>query len=117
MFLHVSSKPSDKRSCYRFELAAQGVPVVVIKPGPVATAIWEKSGHKTSQLLAQLPPAAQEVYGLQLDTVRGAAAKWSAGTGRMLPMNGRQVVTPNMSAGHHSLRGKTSTDMLQYLQS
>eukprot|EP00775_Hariotina_reticulata_P012390 gene12390-12525_t len=55
--------------CLRFELAAQGVPVVVIKPGPVATAIWDKSGHRSAQVVDQLPPAAREMYGLQIDTM------------------------------------------------
>eukprot|EP00877_Chromochloris_zofingiensis_P006224 jgi/Chrzof1/1855/Cz10g23240.t1 len=47
----------------RYDLAAQGVAVVIIKPGPVKTPIWSKSRDVSQQLMQLLPPIAQQLYG------------------------------------------------------
>eukprot|EP00882_Tetradesmus_deserticola_P018012 GHRQ01019326.1.p1 GENE.GHRQ01019326.1~~GHRQ01019326.1.p1 ORF type:complete len:235 (+),score=74.83 GHRQ01019326.1:520-1224(+) len=50
--------------CLRYELAQFGVPVVLVKPGPVATPIWQKARDRST---VQVEPgrfaAAMEVYG------------------------------------------------------
>jgi short-subunit dehydrogenase len=55
--------------CLRYELAAQGIPVVCVKPGPVQTPICGKSRSKSEAVLQDLPPEAQELYGETLDKV------------------------------------------------
>jgi short-subunit dehydrogenase len=50
--------------CLRYELQQFGVPVVLVKPGPVATPIWQKARDRsTVQVDQQRFAAAMEVYG------------------------------------------------------
>lgn len=55
--------------CLRYELQQQGVSVVLIKPGPVRTPIWDKSRGRSEAIVKQLPPPAQELYGRALTKV------------------------------------------------
>lgn len=55
--------------CLRYELASQGIPVVLIKPGPVKTPIWDKSRRKSEEVVAGLPATSQELYGPALEKV------------------------------------------------
>lgn len=56
--------------CLRFELEPFGVPVVIIKPGPVVTPIWQKSRAKsTVQVDPQRFAASREVYGTMMAAV------------------------------------------------
>lgn len=55
--------------CLRYELAAQGIPVVLVKPGPVLTPIWHKSREKSEMVLEGMPPEVQQLYGPTLDKV------------------------------------------------
>lgn len=55
----------------RYELAPQGIPVVLIKPGPVATPIWDKSREKSYTAGSETWDAATQVYGSHLKAVRG----------------------------------------------
>jgi NAD(P)-dependent dehydrogenase (short-subunit alcohol dehydrogenase family) len=59
--------------CLRYELGQFGVPVVVVKPGPVATPLWAKGrARSTTQVDPQRFAAAKAVYGPMIDGVRGA---------------------------------------------
>jgi short-subunit dehydrogenase len=50
--------------CLRYELQQFGVPVVLVKPGPVATPIWQKARDKsTVEVDQERFAAAVEVYG------------------------------------------------------
>ena len=50
----------------RQELAPWQMAVVSIEPGVIATPIWESSLARARRLKAQLPPAAHELYGEQM---------------------------------------------------
>jgi short-subunit dehydrogenase len=55
--------------CLRYELAAQGIPVVLVKPGPVKTPIWGKARSKSEAVVEGMPAEAQELYGATLSKV------------------------------------------------
>jgi short-subunit dehydrogenase len=60
--------------CLRYELAQFGVPVIVVKPGPVATPLWAKGrARSTTQVDPQRFAAAKEVYGPMIEGVRVVA--------------------------------------------
>lgn len=42
--------------CWRQELQPDGIPVVLIEPGPIATPIWAKAAQQIDDLLADPPP-------------------------------------------------------------
>ena len=54
----------------RRELRGQGVDVIVIEPGGVKTRIWEKSNRLADEILAELPPEAERLYGRLIEAVR-----------------------------------------------
>jgi len=56
----------------RAELAPAGIPVVLVEPGAVATAIWERGRSAGDALLERLP-AARERYAAQIDATRRSA--------------------------------------------
>ncbi|WIA36623.1 hypothetical protein OEZ86_007911 [Tetradesmus obliquus] len=57
--------------CLRYELQQFGVAVVLVKPGPVATPIWQKSRDRsTVQVDPQRFAAAMEVYGDMMEGMR-----------------------------------------------
>lgn len=43
------------------QLMPQGIPVSIVKPGPVVTNIWETARRGSDA--AQVPPEAQQLYG------------------------------------------------------
>jgi NAD(P)-dependent dehydrogenase (short-subunit alcohol dehydrogenase family) len=53
----------------RMELGPWGIQVSVIEPGPVQTAIWDKSRARYHELMAALPARAHELYGPYLERV------------------------------------------------
>jgi NAD(P)-dependent dehydrogenase (short-subunit alcohol dehydrogenase family) len=57
----------------RLELAAWRIPVTLIEPGNVATAILDRTLASAHRLRPQLPPRAEELYGPAMDTVEAAA--------------------------------------------
>jgi NAD(P)-dependent dehydrogenase (short-subunit alcohol dehydrogenase family) len=59
----------------RLELAHWGLPVVVIEPGFVDTAIFAKSAEATAKATAALTPAERALYEVQLHAVDAALAK------------------------------------------
>lgn len=57
--------------CLRYELADQGIPVILVKPGPVLTPIWEKSRKKSLDVVDSMPQELQQLYGATLEKVSG----------------------------------------------
>jgi NAD(P)-dependent dehydrogenase (short-subunit alcohol dehydrogenase family) len=57
----------------RREVGPLGVSVSLIKPGPIATSIWETGNRAADAIIEQLPPEALDVYGDRLDGARAAA--------------------------------------------
>ena len=54
----------------RRELRPAGIEVSIVRPGPIATEIWERGNTKADELLERMPEA-QEHYG---ETIAGARA-------------------------------------------
>ncbi len=59
----------------RAELAPSGVRVVLVEPGVIATSIWNTGQSVGEDLLAGMPPDAEERYGAQIDAKRTEAAR------------------------------------------
>ncbi len=64
----------------RAELAPEGIRVVLVEPGAVATPIWPRARAAAEEVRERLPPAALERYGEQLAAAERSAAR-SARTG------------------------------------
>lgn len=47
---------------WAYELKAQGITVIVIEPGSIATPIWEKNAQQQAQLWAEQSPHLQQLY-------------------------------------------------------
>lgn len=63
----------------RFELAPQGIDVVLIKPGPIRTPIWDRMGSQHEALARVLTtPDMQQVYGEDFVAVSGMEWECSA---------------------------------------
>ncbi len=58
----------------RRELRPSGIEVSIIRPGPIATEIWQRGNTKADELLERMP-AAQEHYGTVIAGARAGAAQ------------------------------------------
>lgn len=47
----------------RYELAGQGIKVVLLKPGAVKTPIWDKSLEASEAVVGSLPEEGRRLYG------------------------------------------------------
>eukprot|EP00878_Enallax_costatus_P036429 GHUV01040909.1.p1 GENE.GHUV01040909.1~~GHUV01040909.1.p1 ORF type:complete len:208 (+),score=35.45 GHUV01040909.1:217-840(+) len=90
--------------CLRYELAPQGVPVILIKPGPVATPIWEKSRAKSYDVSAPAWQPATQVYGSQLQLM-AASVKESKETAipvsQVVELIYEAATVPNPKSKYH----------------
>lgn len=59
----------------RVELRRWGIRVSLVEPGSVDTPIWEKSHASAEELLRQMPPAAESLYGEDFDAARKATGE------------------------------------------
>ncbi len=59
----------------RRELRGTGVEVSIVRPGGIATPIWDRGLGTAEELRADFPPEAEALYGKALDAVRNAAAE------------------------------------------
>jgi NAD(P)-dependent dehydrogenase (short-subunit alcohol dehydrogenase family) len=59
----------------RVELHPWGIPVSIIRPGVIATPLWEKSIHSLDDIARALPPQAQNLYGRALAATRAFLAR------------------------------------------
>jgi NAD(P)-dependent dehydrogenase (short-subunit alcohol dehydrogenase family) len=59
----------------RRELRGLGVPVAIVEPGAVATAIWDKGTAAAEELMAAMPPEVEEVYGPTIAAMRRRAGE------------------------------------------
>src|SRR4029453_15361463 len=54
----------------RRELRSLGVDVILIEPGGVKTPIWNKHEHLAEEILGDVPPEAERLYGGMIAAVR-----------------------------------------------
>ena len=66
---------------WRRELRHLGVDVVVIEPGGVKTPIWEKGTAAAEEMLADMPPDAERLYGKLTAGLRAETVKIATKTG------------------------------------
>jgi NAD(P)-dependent dehydrogenase (short-subunit alcohol dehydrogenase family) len=59
----------------RYELSPWKIPVSVVEPGAVRTAIWEKGRATADRLERQLPPESAERYGEAMQSIRDGIEK------------------------------------------
>ncbi|WP_410674295.1 SDR family NAD(P)-dependent oxidoreductase [Amycolatopsis sp. cmx-4-68] len=86
----------------RAELAPEGIDVVLVEPGAVATSIWSRAREAAEEVRASLPPAGLERYAAQLTAAERSAAR-SARTG-IPARRAAQVVVRALTARHPAPR-------------
>jgi NAD(P)-dependent dehydrogenase (short-subunit alcohol dehydrogenase family) len=59
----------------RRELRGQGVDVILIEPGGVKTPIWKKGEELADEMLADVPPEAERLYGRLIEAVRAGTQR------------------------------------------
>jgi NAD(P)-dependent dehydrogenase (short-subunit alcohol dehydrogenase family) len=59
----------------RRELRPQGVDVILIEPGGVKTPIWQKGEELADEMLREVPPEAERLYGRMISTLRSETKK------------------------------------------
>lgn len=86
--------------CLRYELAAQGIPVVLVKPGPVLTPIWQKSRQRSQAAFEGMPPAAQQLYGPSMDKVGACCIRMEVAACTVLLLHPAmlQLLAPSLPA-------------------
>jgi NAD(P)-dependent dehydrogenase (short-subunit alcohol dehydrogenase family) len=65
----------------RRELRSQGVDVILIEPGGVKTPIWNKAEALADDMLEDVPPEAERLYGKQIAAVRAGTQRIARETG------------------------------------
>jgi len=65
----------------RRELRGQGVDVILIEPGGVKTPIWEKSEELADEMLEDIPPEAERLYGRLIENLRAGTRRIATETG------------------------------------
>jgi NAD(P)-dependent dehydrogenase (short-subunit alcohol dehydrogenase family) len=65
----------------RRELRSQGVDVILIEPGGVKTPIWEKGEALADELMEDVPPDAERLYGKQIAALRAGTRRIATETG------------------------------------
>jgi NAD(P)-dependent dehydrogenase (short-subunit alcohol dehydrogenase family) len=86
----------------RAELAPEGIEVVLVEPGAVATAIWPRARAAAEEIRETLPPAGLERYEAQLAAAERSAAR-SARTG-VPPSRAAEVVVKALTTRHPAPR-------------
>ena len=59
----------------RRELRGQGVDVILVEPGGVKTPIWKKGEQLADEMLEDVPPEAERLYGRMISTLRAETKK------------------------------------------
>ena len=62
----------------RIELKPWGIDVVIVEPGAIATPFWQKGQDTANELEGKMDPEVRDLYGEQIEKVRGAARKSEA---------------------------------------
>ena len=65
----------------RRELRSHGVDVVLVEPGGVKTPIWNKAEELADDMLEDIPPEAETLYGKLIEAVRAGTKRIATDTG------------------------------------
>ena len=65
----------------RRELRSLGVEVILVEPGGVKTPIWNKAEALADDMLEDVPPEAERLYGRLIDAVRAGTQRIARETG------------------------------------
>ena len=65
----------------RRELRPQGVDVILVEPGGVKTPIWNKAEELADNMLEDVPPEGERLYGKLIEAVRAGTTRIATDTG------------------------------------
>jgi NAD(P)-dependent dehydrogenase (short-subunit alcohol dehydrogenase family) len=81
----------------RRELRSHGVDVVLVEPGGVKTPIWNKAEELADDMLEDIPPEAETLYGKLIEAVRTGTRRIATDTGSE-PIAVAEVIGEALSA-------------------
>jgi NAD(P)-dependent dehydrogenase (short-subunit alcohol dehydrogenase family) len=93
----------------RRELRPLGVDVILIEPGGVKTPIWQKSEQLADDMLEDVPPEAERLYGRLIEAVRTGTQRIARETG-IEPREVAEVIGKALTASRPRTRYLVGTD-------
>jgi NAD(P)-dependent dehydrogenase (short-subunit alcohol dehydrogenase family) len=87
----------------RRELRTQGVDVILVEPGGVKTPIWKKGEKLADEMLDDVPPDADRLYGRMIEALRRETAKIERERG-MEPREVAEVIGTALTASRPRAR-------------
>jgi NAD(P)-dependent dehydrogenase (short-subunit alcohol dehydrogenase family) len=93
----------------RREVRGQGVDVILIEPGGVKTPIWKKGEQLADEMLEDVPPEAERLYGPMMDALRRETAKIEQERG-LEPSEVAEVIGKALTAGRPRARYVVGSD-------
>jgi NAD(P)-dependent dehydrogenase (short-subunit alcohol dehydrogenase family) len=87
----------------RRELRTQGVDVILVEPGGVKTPIWKKGEKLADEMLDDVPPDADRLYGRMIEALRRETAKIEQERG-MEPREVAEVIGTALTASRPRAR-------------
>jgi NAD(P)-dependent dehydrogenase (short-subunit alcohol dehydrogenase family) len=96
----------------RRELRPLGVDVIVIEPGGVKTPIWNKAEQLADQMLEDVPPEAERLYGGQIAAVRKNTQRIATDSG-IQPSEVAEVIGTALTANRPRARYLVGNDAKQ----
>jgi NAD(P)-dependent dehydrogenase (short-subunit alcohol dehydrogenase family) len=87
----------------RRELRHLGVDVVVVEPGGIKTPIWQKGNEAADEMLEDVPPEAEQLYGDLVQAIRQQSRKIERESG-LPPRAVAEVIGKAMTAGKPKTR-------------
>jgi NAD(P)-dependent dehydrogenase (short-subunit alcohol dehydrogenase family) len=93
----------------RRELRPHGVDVILIEPGGVKTPIWKKGEELADEMLEDVPPEAERLYGKMVATLRAETAKIEQERG-IEPSDVAEVIGRALTASRPRARYLVGTD-------
>jgi NAD(P)-dependent dehydrogenase (short-subunit alcohol dehydrogenase family) len=96
----------------RRELREQGVDVILIEPGGVKTPIWKKGEELADEMLEDVPPEAERLYGKLIAAVREGTQRIARETGSE-PSEVAEVIGEALTASRPRTRYLVGNDAKQ----
>jgi NAD(P)-dependent dehydrogenase (short-subunit alcohol dehydrogenase family) len=87
----------------RRELRSQGIDVILVEPGGVKTPIWNKAEQLADDMLEDVPPEAERLYGKLINAVRTGTQRIARETGSE-PSAVAEVIAEALTAGRPRAR-------------